>query len=79
MNDQSGGSSKSLLIGVKVDRFWNQHWRLLLFVGVIILSSITGGTASHVVHTNRVYGVVSVTDSRQLNEVLSQPRRGRGS
>jgi len=43
MNGQSGGSGK-LMIGVKVDRFWNRHWRLLLFVGVIVLSSITGGT-----------------------------------
>jgi len=44
MNEESAtGSSGKMMIGVKVDRFWNRHWRLLLFIGVIVLSSITGG------------------------------------
>lgn len=43
MNEESAtGSSGKMMIGVKVDRFWNRHWRLLLFIGVIVLSSITG-------------------------------------
>jgi len=42
MSDDSSRSSK-LMLAVKADRFWNQHWRLLLFVGVVVLCSITGG------------------------------------
>jgi len=48
MNNQSGSSSK-LMIGVKVERFWNRHWRLLLFVGVFVLSIVLGGTALYAV------------------------------
>jgi len=32
------------MLGVKVERFWNRHWRLLLFVFVFVLSIVLGGT-----------------------------------